>query len=127
VATRGPRPAQRDVVGLYLNPPERALVLCVDEKTQIQALDWTQPVLPMLPGSPARASRDYVRNGTSSLYAALDIATGRVIGSLHSRHRPVEFGKFLRTIDAGRPRRPRHPPRPGRRLDPQEPRRSNGG
>jgi len=89
----------RDVVGLYLNPPERALVLCVDEKTQIQALDRTQPVFPMPPGSPARASHDYVRNGTSSLYAALDIATGKVIGSLHNRHRAVEFGKFLRTID----------------------------
>ncbi|OJY43424.1 IS630 family transposase, partial [Pseudonocardia sp. 73-21] len=81
----------RDVVGLYLNPPERALVLCVDEKTQIQALDRTQPVFPMPPGSPARASHDYVRNGTSSLYAALDIATGKVIGSLHNRHRAVEF------------------------------------
>ena len=90
----------RDVVGLYLNPPERALVLCVDEKTQIQALDRTQPVFPMLPGTPARASHDYVRNGTSSLYAALDITTGQVIGSLHARHRAVEFGKFLRTIDA---------------------------
>jgi transposase len=93
----------RDVVGLYLNPPERALVLCVDEKTQIQALDRTQPVFPMLPGSPARASHDYVRNGTSSLYAALDITTGKVIGSLHARHRAVEFGKFLRTIDAAVP------------------------
>lgn len=93
----------RDVVGLYLNPPERALVLCVDEKTQIQALDRTQPVFPMLPGSPARASHDYVRNGTSSLYAALDITTGKVIGSLHTRHRAVEFGKFLRTIDAAVP------------------------
>ena len=90
----------RDVVGLYLNPPERALVLCVDEKTQIQALDRTQPVFPMLPGTPARASHDYVRHGTSSLYAALDVATGRVIGSLHARHRAIEFGKFLRTLDA---------------------------
>jgi transposase len=90
----------RDVVGLYLDPPERALVLCVDEKTQIQALDRTQPVFPMLPGTPARASHDYVRHGTSSLYAALDVATGKVIGSLHSRHRAVEFGKFLRKIDA---------------------------
>ena len=90
----------RDVVGLYLDPPERALVLCVDEKTQIQALDRTQPVFPMLPGSPARASHDYVRNGTSSLYAALDVATGKVIGSLHARHRAVEFAKFLRKIDA---------------------------
>jgi transposase len=90
----------RDVVGLYLDPPERALVLCVDEKTQIQALDRTQPVFPMLPGTPARASHDYVRHGTSSLYAALDIATGKVIGSLHARHRAVEFGKFLRKLDA---------------------------
>ena len=77
----------RDVVGLYLDPPERALVLCVDEKTQIQALNRTQPVFPMLPGTPARASHDYVRYGTSSLYAALDLATGKVIGSLHARHR----------------------------------------
>ncbi len=74
-------------------------MLCVDEKTQIQALDRTQPVFPMLPGTPARASHDYVRHGTSSLYAALDVATGKVIGSLHSRHRAVEFGKFLRKID----------------------------
>jgi transposase len=90
----------RDVVGLYLDPPERALVLCVDEKTQIQALNRTAPVFPMLPGTPERASHDYVRHGTSSLYAALDLATGKVIGSLHSRHRAVEFGKFLRKIDA---------------------------
>ena len=90
----------RDVVGLYMNPPERALVLCVDEKTQIQALDRTQPIFPMLPGTPQRASHDYVRNGTSSLYAALDIASGKVIGSLHSRHRPTEFIGFLRKIDA---------------------------
>jgi transposase len=89
----------RDVVGLYLDPPERALVLCVDEKTQIQALDRTQPVFPMLPGSPARASHDYVRHGTSSLYAALDVTTGKVIGSLHARHRAVEFGQFLRKLD----------------------------
>jgi transposase len=89
----------RDVVGLYLDPPERALVLCVDEKTQIQALNRTAPVFPMLPGTPERASHDYLRYGTSSLYAALDLATGKVIGSLHSRHRAVEFGKFLRKID----------------------------
>lgn len=89
----------RDVVGLYLDPPERAVVLCVDEKTQIQALDRTAPVLPMMPGSPARATHDYVRAGTSSLYAALDLATGKVIGSLHSRHRAIEFKKFLTTID----------------------------
>ena len=90
----------RDVVGLYLDPPERAVVLCVDEKTQIQALNRTQPVFPMLPGTPARASHDYVRHGTSSLYAALDLATGQVIGSLHARHRSQEFLAFLRKIDA---------------------------
>jgi hypothetical protein len=78
-------------VGLYLNPPERALVLCVDEKTQIQALNRTQPVFPMLPGAPARGSHDYARHGTSSLYAALDVTTGKVIGSLHVRHRSQEF------------------------------------
>jgi transposase len=89
----------RDVVGLYLDPPERAVVLCVDEKSQIQALDRTAPVLPMLPGTPARASHDYLRAGTSSLYAALDLATGKVIGSLHQRHRAIEFKKFLTTLD----------------------------
>ena len=89
-----------DVVGLYLNPPEAAVVLCVDEKTQVQALDRTQPVFPMLPGTPERASHDYVRHGTSSLYAALNVASGQVIGSLHARHRAAEFLKFLRTIDA---------------------------
>jgi transposase len=90
----------RDVVGLYLDPPERALVLCVDEKTQIQALNRTAPVFPMLPGTPARASHDYIRHGTSSLYAALDLASGKVIGSLHARHRATEFLAFLRKIDA---------------------------
>lgn len=90
----------RDVVGLYLDPPERAVVLCVDEKTQIQALNRTAPVFPMLPGTPARATHDYVRHGTSSLYAALDLATGKVIGSLHSRHRSQEFLAFLKKIDA---------------------------
>jgi transposase len=89
----------RDVVGLYLDPPERAVVLCVDEKSQIQALDRTAPILPMLPGTPERATHDYKRSGTSSLYAALDITTGKVIGSLHSRHRAVEFKKFLTTLD----------------------------
>jgi transposase len=93
----------RDVVGLYLNPPERAMVLCVDEKTQIQALNRTAPVFPMLPGTPARASHDYVRHGTSSLYAALDLSTGKVIGALHSRHRATEFLAFLKTIDASVP------------------------
>jgi transposase len=89
----------KDVVGLYLNPPERAVVLCVDEKSQIQALDRTAPIFPMMPGTPARASHDYKRAGTSSLYAALDIASGQVIGALHARHRAIEFKKFLTTID----------------------------
>jgi transposase len=89
----------RDVVGLYLNPPERAVVLCVDEKSQIQALDRTAPILPLLPGTPERATHDYKRAGTSSLYAALDISTGKVIGRLHSRHRAVEFKQFLATLD----------------------------
>ena len=89
----------RDVVGLYLDPPERALVLWVDEKSQIQALDRSQPVLPMMPGMPERRTHDYVRNGTSSLFAALDVATGRVIGSVHRRHRAVEFKKFLAKLD----------------------------
>ena len=88
-----------DVVGLYLNPPERAVVLCVDEKSQIQALDRSAPILPMLPGVPERATHDYKRAGTSSLYAALDLTTGKVIGSLHSRHRAIEFKQFLQTID----------------------------
>jgi transposase len=89
----------RDVVGLYLDPPERAVVLCVDEKSQIQALDRTAPIFPMLPGTPERATHDDKRSGTSSLYAALDIATGNVIGSLHARHRAIEFKKFLQTLD----------------------------
>jgi transposase len=89
-----------DVVGLYLDPPEAAVVLCVDEKSQIQALDRTAPVLPMMPGAPARATHDYVRSGTSSLYAALNVATGEVISSLHSPHRAIEFKKFLARIDA---------------------------
>jgi transposase len=89
----------RDVVGLYLNPPERAVVLCVDEKSQIQALDRTAPILPMLPGTPERATHDYRRAGTSSLYAALDLTTGKVIGRLHSRHRAIEFKQFLQTLD----------------------------
>jgi transposase len=89
----------RDVVGLYLDPPERAVVLCVDEKSQIQALDRTAPILPMLPGTPQRATHDYKRAGTSSLYAALDITSGKVIGSLHARHRAIEFKKFLQSIE----------------------------
>ena len=88
-----------DICGLYLNPPERAVVLAVDEKSQIQALDRTAPTFPMLPGTPQRATHDYKRNGTTSLYAALNIQSGEVIGSLHARHRAVEFLTFLKTID----------------------------
>jgi transposase len=93
----------RDIVGLYLNPPERAVVLCVDEKSQVQALDRTQPLLPMRPGQPERRTHDYVRHGTTSLFAALDVATGKVIGQCHRRHRAAEFRKFLDTIDANVP------------------------
>ena len=93
----------RDVVGLYLHPPENALVLCVDEKSQIQALDRSQPVLPMRPGQLERRSHDYTRHGTSSLFAALDIATGKVIGRCFRRHRAKEFKKFLADIDAAVP------------------------
>ncbi len=89
----------RDIVGLYLNPPERALVLCVDEKSQIQALDRTQPIFPMRPGTPARRTHDYRRYGTTSLFAALDVATGKVIGAVHRRHRSIEFRRFLDRID----------------------------
>ena len=94
----------RDIVGLYLNPPDRALVLCVDEKTQVQALDRMQPLLPMRPGQVERRLHDYVRHGTTSLFAALDVATGRVIGDCHQRHRSVEFRKFLDTIDTAVPK-----------------------
>src|SRR5579863_3115786 len=90
----------RDIVGLYLDPPERAIVLCVDEKSQIQALDRSAPTLPILPGTPARATHDYQRHGTSSLFAALNTTSGNVIRSLHARHRAVEFKKFLIKIDS---------------------------
>jgi transposase len=93
----------RDVVGLYMSPPERAIVLCVDEKSQIQALDRSQPMLPMRPGQPARMTHDYKRHGTTSLFAALDIATGRVIGKCYRRHRAEEFRKFLDEIEAAVP------------------------
>jgi transposase len=92
-----------DVVGLYHNPPERAVVLCVDEKSQVQALDRSQPVLPMMPGMPERRSHDYVRHGVTSLFAAFNIADGTVIGELHRRHRAAEFKKFLVTIDKAVP------------------------
>lgn len=94
----------RDIVGLYLNPPMKAMVLCVDEKSQIQALDRTQPILPMLPGVPERRTHDYMRHGTTTLFAALDIATGKVIGELHRRHRAKEFLRFLQTIDQNVPK-----------------------
>jgi transposase len=90
----------RDIVGLYLNPPQRALVLCVDEKSQIQALDRTQPLLPMRPGQVERRTHDYERHGTTSLFAALDAKSGTIISQLHRRHRTIEFRKFLDTIDA---------------------------
>jgi len=93
----------RDIVGLYLAPPDRALVLCVDEKTQIQALDRSQPLLRMELGQPERRTHDYVRHGTTSLFAALDVATGKVIGECHQRHRAKEFRAFLDTIDASVP------------------------
>jgi len=93
----------RDIVGLYLAPPLKAMVLCVDEKSQIQALDRTQPILPLAPGIPERRTHDYMRHGTTTLFAALDIATGTVIGELHRRHRSSEFLKFLRTIEASVP------------------------
>ena len=90
----------RDIVGLYMNPPEHALVLCVDEKSQIQALDRSQPLLPLRPGQAERRTHDYFRHGTTSLFAALDVATGKVIGECHHRHRTKEFLKFMKLVDA---------------------------
>jgi len=89
----------RDIVGLYLNPPERAVVLCVDEKSQVQALNRTQPILPLAPGVPARQSHDYERHGVTSLFAALDVASGLTISSCYRRHRHQEFLRFLKWID----------------------------
>jgi transposase len=89
----------RDIVGLYLNPPQAALVLCVDEKTQVQALDRTAPVLPLLPGVAERRTHDYRRHGTTNLYAALDLASGKVITELTDRHRAIDFKRFLTRID----------------------------
>ena len=88
-----------DVVGLYHHPPQRAVVLCVDEKSQIQALDRSQPILPMMPGIPERRTHDYARNGITSLFAAFNVADGTVISELHRQHRATEFKKFLTTID----------------------------
>jgi hypothetical protein len=92
-----------DVVGLYHNPPERAVVLCVDEKSQMQALDRSQPVLPMMPGMPERRTHDYARHGVTSLFAAFNIADGTVISEIHRQHRAVEFRKFLVAIDKAVP------------------------
>ena len=93
----------RDIVGLYMSPPDNALVLCVDEKSQMQALDRSQPLLPMMQAHPERRTNTYIRHGTTSLFAALDIATGRVIGKTYRRHRALEFRKFLDEIDKSVP------------------------
>ena len=93
----------RDIVGLYLDPPDAALVLCVDEKTQVQALDRTQPILPLLPGVPERRTHDDRRHGTTNQYAALDVASGNVIAELTNRHRAIEFRRFLVRIDQAVP------------------------
>lgn len=92
-----------DIVGLYLNPPEAAVVLCVDEKTQVQALDRTAPILPLLPGTPARATHDYPRHGTTNLYAALNVASGLIISDLTECHRSEEYCRFLALIDKSVP------------------------
>jgi transposase len=96
-------PKVRDIVGLYINPPAHAIVLCIDEKSQIQALDRTAPLLPLKPGQAERRTHDYKRNGTTSLFAALDTRTGKVIGRIHRRHRSIEFRKFLDVIEAAVP------------------------
>ena len=93
----------RDIVGLYMNPPNHAVVLCVDEKSQIQALERAQPLLPMRPGQPERRTHDYLRHGTTTLFAALDVATGEVMGECYRRHRSLEFRRFLRQIDEAVP------------------------
>ena len=98
----------RDVVGLYLNPPDKAVVLCVDEKPQAQALERTVPVLPLRPGVPEKRSHDYVRHGTTTLFAALEVATGKVTDACYPRHRHEEFGKFLRQVAKAYPRRKLH-------------------
>jgi hypothetical protein len=108
----------RDVVGLYLCPPDDALVLCVDEKSQIQVLDRSQPVFPMRPGQAERRSHDYTRHGTTSLFAALDVATGRVIGKCLPRHRATEFPRFSRHDRSERSNGSRHPHDLGQLRDP---------
>ena len=98
----------RDVIGLYLNPPEKAIVLCVDEKSQIQALDRTAPILPLRPGLPEKATHDYKRNGTTTLFAALEVATGKVTDNCYDRHGKAEFGDFLKKVARAYPRRELH-------------------
>ena len=98
----------RDVVGLYLNPPEKAIVLCVDEKSQIQALDRTAPILPLRPGLPEKATHDYVRHGTTTLFAALEVATGKVTDACYDRHGKAEFLDFLKKVARAYPRRELH-------------------
>jgi hypothetical protein len=99
-----PREKVRDIVGLYLNPPDRAIVLCVDEKSQVQALNRTQPILPLAPGVPARQSHDYERHGVTSLFAAPDVASGVTTSSCYRRHRHQEFLRFLNDMGANLPR-----------------------
>lgn len=106
----------QDIVGLYMSPPTRAVVLCVDEKSQIQALDREQPVLPMVPGVPERRTHTYIRHGTTSLFAALDVATGAVVGKCYKRHRATGFLDFLKRIDA---RGTGYPSRDGQLCHPQ--------
>ena len=110
--SRDPRFSEKltDVVGLYLDPPDKAIVLCVDEKSQIQALDRTQPSLPMKRGRAGTLTHDYKRNGTTTLFAALDVLEGTVIGECHARHRHQEFLAFLRRLDRSYDRRARPPP-----------------
>jgi len=98
----------RDVVGLYLHPPEKAVVLCVDEKSQVQALDRTQPTLPMGVGVPERQTHDYIRHGTTTLFAALEVATGKVTDACFDRHRHQEFLRFLKQVAKAYPRVPLH-------------------
>jgi transposase len=98
----------RDIVGLYLNPPENAIVLCLDEKSQVQALDRTAPILPLRPGLPEKRTHDYVRNGTTTLFAALEVATGKVTDACFERHRHQEFLRFLKQVAKAYPRRRLH-------------------
>jgi transposase len=98
----------RDVVGLYLNPPDQAVVLCVDEKSQVQALDRTAPILPLRPGLPEKATHDYIRNGTTTLFAALEVATGKIVDTCLPRHRHQEFLRFLKQVAKAYPRRELH-------------------